>query len=64
MEELDVRGLEIFGQERTLYLLFKLREKSQIFLIYAIDYDLGDAESQKRNKKAGGHEKTLYTSER
>ena len=55
MKEFDICGLEIFGQEGTLYLLFKLREKSQIFLLYAIEYDLGDAASSERSHKVGVH---------
>lgn len=55
MKEFDICGLEIFGQEGTLYLIFKLREKSQIFLLYAIEYDLGDAASSERSHKVGVH---------
>ena len=60
MEEIDVRGLEIFGQERTLYLLFKLREEVHIFLLYAIEYDLGYAASFKRRHKVGILEMLLF----
>ena len=63
MEEIDIRSLEIFGQERTLYLLFKLREKIQIFLLYAIEYDLGYAASFKRRHKVGVLEMLLSSIE-
>ena len=53
MKEFDICGLEIFGQEGTLYLLFKLREKIQIFLLYAIEYNLGYAASSERRHKVG-----------
>ena len=60
MEELDVRGLEIFGQEGTLYLLFKLREKNKIFLLYAIEYDLGDAADLECSDEVGVLEMLLF----
>ena len=60
MEKIDVRGLEIFGKEGTLYLLFKLREKPQIFLLYAIEYDLGYAARSECRHKVGILEMLLF----
>jgi len=53
MKEFDICGLEVFGQEGTPDFLFKLWEKIQILLLYAIKYDLGHPASPERCYKVG-----------
>ena len=60
MKEFDICCLEIFGQKGTLYFLFKLWEKIQIFLLYAIKYDLGHPASFERCYKVGVLEMLLF----
>ena len=63
MEEIDVRGLEIFGQERTMYLIFKFREKSPILFLDPVEYDCWNAADLECSDEVGVLEMLLSSIE-